>query len=173
MKLIKSGLEKVLGEEKFSKLKETKAYNFGVEAFTMNTFSWVAAAPIELIIAGMDFSEHLKIRLAGVAVNTMTGRPYGIWRDWIFRRMNITEESHWAKKYAGDTIAFTGFQLPLYLLNMTIGGAEPDEMLKSSVSVTLIAGGMGRPYGVYLDEIRNQADLSLEYDLEEEVKLED
>lgn len=167
MPLIKKALEKVIGEEKFEKLKKTKAYTVGVEAFTMNSFSYLVAAPLELGFAGMDFSEHIKTRLAAAVTNTITGRPYGIWRDWVLKKMNVNEDSSKTRKYIADTLAFGGFQLPLYLINMTIGGAELDEMAKSAVPVTLLSGALGRPYGIYLDGVRKSADLPLEYLLNE------
>ncbi len=169
MQLVKRTLEKMLGEERFERVKDSRAYKFGVEAFSMNTFSYATAMPIELCVAGMDLSEHLYTRLAAVATNTLTGRPYGIWRDWLFKKMNIKENSHWAKKYAGDTLAFMGFQLPLYWINMAIGGAEVDEMAKASIPVTLMSGALGGPYGLYLDKVRKACDIPSRY-LSEEKK---
>ena len=166
MAIIKKTLEGILGEERFRNLKEFKSYKFGVEAFAMNTFSYLVAAPVELGIAGMSLGEHIKTRLAAAVTNTLTGRPYGIWRDWIFKKISVRGDSHWTKKYLGDTLAFTGFQLPLYLINMTIGGADFDEMVKASIPVTLMAGAMGRPYGAYLDKVRKECGLELEYEKE-------
>ena len=172
MPLIKNTLEKVVGEEKFEKLKNTKTYKAGVEAFTMNSFSYIIAAPLELGIAGMDLSEHIQTRLAAAVTNTLTGRPYGIWRDWVLKKIGVNENSHWIKKYIGDTAAFAGFQLPLYWINMTIGGAEFDEIMKASTPITFMAGAMGGPYGIYLDRVRKSADLASEY-LEEKPEVEE
>lgn len=163
MTIVKNTLEKILGERRFEKVRDSRAYKFGVEAFTMNTFSYVVAAPIELGIAGMDVYQHLQTRLAAAVTNTLTGRPYGIWRDWIFKLLKVKKESHWTKKYLADTLAFAGLQLPIYLANMVIAGADSDEMIKASIPVTLMAGAMGRPYGAYLDGVRKDCGIESNY----------
>ncbi len=162
MPFIKKTLEKILGEERTERFVNTQSYKFCLETFTMNTFSYVVTAPIELIIAGMDFSEHIKIRAAAAVTNVLVGRPYGIWRDYIFGKFNITKKSRFAKKYIGDTLAFGAF-LPVGWLNMVIGGAELDEMIRYSVTIMGIIGLLGRPYGVYLDFMRTQSGVPLGY----------
>ncbi len=156
MAFVENRLEDLIGKEKFKVVKKSEWYNFSVEAFIMNTFCYVTAAPVELLIAGMDFNEHIKTRALGALVNTMTGRPYGVWRDFVFKKFNVDEESSSLKKYAADTLAFMGFQLPFYWINMTIAGVEFDEMVRSSIPLTFMAGGLGRPYGIYLDCMREQ-----------------
>ena len=59
MKSIKNSLEGILGEERFKKIKDSKAYNWVVEALALNTYSYVIAAPLALGLAGMDFSAHI------------------------------------------------------------------------------------------------------------------
>jgi hypothetical protein len=163
MPFVKKTLERILGEERFDRLKDKGEYKFYVEAFAMNTFSYAFAAPIELLWAGMDFKEHIYTRLAGVVANTLLGRPYGIARDWIFKKLGITSESHWLKKYAGDTLAFAALQMPVYCINMAIAGAEIDEIVNTLVPTTLMIGAIGRPYGAYLDWTRRQCGIEPEY----------
>jgi len=160
MLLIKDPLVKIMGPEKFEKLKESRAYKFIVEAFTMNVFSIVITTPNEMLIAGMDFEEYIRTRIAALLLNTLTGRPYGVWRDWLIRKLRISKESSIGMRYFGDTFSFIGFQLPLYWLSMMFGGAELNEMISASVSLTIIAGLTGRPYGVWLDKFRNECGLS-------------
>lgn len=153
-RFIKNILVKLIGARHFEILKRSHAYKFTVEAFTMNMFSLIITAPNELLIAGMDVDEFVKTRLASMVINTITGRPYGVWRDWFLDRLKIKKESHIFIKYIGDTLAFMGFQLPLYWLSMTIAGAELDEMIKASIPLTVISGLTGRPYGFCLDKFR-------------------
>ena len=157
---IKDGFVKLLGTKRFEKLRESHIYKFTVEAFTMNVFSLLITAPNELLIAGMDIDEFVKTRLASMVINTATGRPYGVWRDWLLDRLKIDKKSHQLAKYFGDTLAFISFQLPLYWLSMAIGGVELNEMIIASIPLTVISGLTGRPYGFCLDKFRIQCGLS-------------
>ena len=80
-RFVQSVLQRLIGKQRFEKLKETSIYRFLVEAFTMNLFSLAITAPNELLIAGMDIDEFIRTRLAAMVINTITGRPYGVWRD--------------------------------------------------------------------------------------------
>jgi hypothetical protein len=159
-RFIQNILVKLLGVKRFEAIKRSPAYKFTVEAFTMNIFSLLITAPNELLIAGMDVDEFVKTRLSSMVINTITGRPYGVWRDWFLDRLRIKKDSHLFKKYLGDTLAFMGFQLPLYWLSMTIASAELDEMIKASIPLTVISGLTGRPYGFCLDKFRFYCGLS-------------
>ena len=160
MYLIKDPLIKIMGNEKFEALKRSRVYKFIVEAFTMNVFSLVITTPNEMLIAGMDFGEYIRTRAAALIINTFTGRPYGIWRDWLMGKLRINEKSSMGKKYIGDTLSFIGFQLPIYWLSLMFGGAELNEMIRACGILTIIAGLTGRPYGVWLDKFRNECGLS-------------
>ena len=160
MLLIKDPLVRIMGNERFKKLKGSRTYRFMVDAFAMNAFSIAICTPNELLIAGMDFEEYIRTRLTALVLNTLTGRPYGVWRDWLIRKVKIRKESPLGMKYVGDTVAFIGFQLPLYWLSMTVGRAELTEMISASMTLTIIAGLTGRPYGVWLDKFRNECGLT-------------
>ncbi|MBW1896862.1 MAG: L-alanine exporter AlaE [Deltaproteobacteria bacterium] len=155
MLLIKDPLVRIMGNERFEKLQGSRTYRFMVDAIAMNAFSFAICTPNELLIAGMDFEEYIRTRLTALVLNTFTGRPYGVWRDWLIRKCKISKESPLGMKYVGDTVAFMGFQLPLYWLSMTVGRAELTEMISAS-----IAGLTGRPYGVWLDKFRNECGLT-------------
>ncbi|MCO7224972.1 L-alanine exporter AlaE [Pleionea sp. CnH1-48] len=135
-----------------------------VDIFAMNSFSYIVALPIELIIAGMSWQEHLKVRLAALVLNTLVARPFGIWRDFVIKRFGIREDSRFIKVYLVDTLVFLSFQLPLYVGNMILGGADWGEIMKASVTVSLIAGLLGRPYGIYLDFIKRRVGLSIAFE---------
>jgi hypothetical protein len=124
------------------------------DTLAMNSFSYGTAVPIELWIAGMSFQAHLQVRLAAVVVNTLTGRPYGLWRSLLFSRLGLDGSAGRWRLYLGDTLAFLSFQLPIYVLNLLLGGASLEAILKASVTATLIAGLLGGPYGLYLDLVR-------------------
>ncbi|MFC6981229.1 L-alanine exporter AlaE [Microbulbifer taiwanensis] len=117
----------------------------------MNSFSWAIAVPIELVLAGMSWQEHLKVRLLAVIFNTLIARPFSLYRNWVMGRFGGRGTLH---AYLVDTFVFLSFQLPLYLGNMYLGGASWAEMATASATFMLIAGALGRPYGIYLDWLR-------------------
>ena len=119
-----------------------------------NTFAYLATMPIELFIAWMDFSEHIRTRLAWVVTNTITARPYWLWRDYLLKKMNLQNRNR-IMIYLWDTISFASFKLPVYWVNTWIWWAEIDEILKSSITILLISWMLWWPYWLYLDMIKN------------------
>lgn len=121
-----------------------------LDIFAMNSFSWAIAIPIELVLAGMGWQEHLKVRLLAVVFNTLIARPFSLYRLWVINRFGGGAFN----AYLLDTFVFLSFQFPLYLGNMLLGGASWVEIATASITFMLIAGGLGRPYGIYLDWLR-------------------
>ncbi len=160
MFIVKDPLVKLIGVDRFEHLKQTRKYRFLVEAFTMNAFSIAISTPNEILLAGMDFREFIRTRIAAMVFNTLTGRPYGIWRDWLLKKIGLTPYSSRGKKYFGDTLAFIGFQLPGYWGCCLIGGVELNETIKASIVLTIIAGLTGGPYGIWLEKFRLECGLS-------------
>ena len=132
---------------------------FWVDVFVMNTFSYVVAAPLELWIAGMSWQAHLQARLIGLLINSIIGRPYGLWREFLVARTGLTEASSGSKKYAVETLIFLSFQLPVYVTILAISGADWDGIVHAAGTACLIAGFLGRPYGIYLDFVRRKVGL--------------
>lgn len=122
-----------------------------LDVFAMNSFSWAIAIPIEVVLAGMSWQEHLKVRLMAVIFNTMIARPFGLYRNWVTNRFGGRGA---LKAYLVDTFVFLSFQFPLYLGNMLLSGASWMEIATASATFMLIAGSLGRPYGIYLDWLR-------------------
>lgn len=131
-----------------------------VDVFVMNTFSYAAAAPLELIIAGMSWQAHLQVRLVALVLNSVIGRPYGLWRDFVFQRFGVGAESGLWRNYLADTAVFLSFQLPLYVINMVLGGADAAGIMKAAATAALLSGFLGRPYGLYLDFVRQLVGLA-------------
>ncbi|SHF74059.1 L-alanine exporter [Microbulbifer donghaiensis] len=124
---------------------------FFLDIFAMNSFSWAIAVPIELLLAGMSWQEHLKVRLLAVIFNTVIARPFSLYRNLIINRFGGGGP---VNTYLVDTFVFLSFQFPLYLSNMVLGGADWAEIATASLTFILIAGALGRPYGIYLDWLR-------------------
>jgi len=130
--------------------------NFWADTFALNTFCYLISIPIELGFAQMTLSTHLTARLIGLFIITGTARPFGIWRDFVFRKMNISASDRGMKPYVVDTLAYLSFELPLYMINMSISGASLMQALKAALIFCVIAGVVGRPYGLYRAYVRRK-----------------
>ncbi|MGL6017918.1 MAG: L-alanine exporter AlaE [Gibbsiella quercinecans] len=134
--------------------KKKRFINSFADIFALNTFCYFTSIPIELGLAQMTLEAHLSARFIGLFIITSTARLSGIWRDWVFRKCKLTNEDKGLIPYLVDTFAYLSFEMPLYLTNLTISGATGEQMLKSILTFCLVAGMIGRPYGIYRIFIR-------------------
>ena len=176
MPIVKKCLERMLGEDRLEKLKDSeflriKPYDAGIDAFCLNTYSYYVAFFFEKILAGMSWKKHLFTRGVAFFTNTPTARPYEKIRTYVFKKLDIGEENP-IKKYIADTFLFMGLQMPLHWGNMTLGTLlekgkiEKEDLVQmaiASFSMIPIGGLLGGPYGLYRDSIRKSAGLSIEY----------
>ena len=128
-----------------------------VDTLSTILFFTILAALTELYVAGMEPTDVLKTRLIMVPLMILTGRPYGVWRDWFFAGTKPTVS--WSKSLI-DGLAFLTFQLPIYGLTLWIAGADFDEIgtLLGSTAVLMLI--VSRPFGLFLQAIRKLADVS-------------
>ena len=104
----------------------------------------------------MTLGTHLSARLVGLFIITSTARPFGIWRDYVFKKFKISDSDKGIKPYLVDTLAYLSFELPLYIINMSISGATLMQAIKAALIFCIIAGFVGRPYGIYRAFIRKK-----------------
>tara|TARA_B110000438_G_scaffold13497_1_gene13053 strand:- start:274 stop:678 length:405 start_codon:yes stop_codon:yes gene_type:complete len=127
-----------------------------IDTLSTILFFTILATLTELYVAGMEPPDVLKTRLIMVPMMILTGRPYGIWRDWFFAGTKPTVL--WSKSLI-DGLAFVTFQLPIYGLTLWIVGANFDQIgtaLGSAVVLMLI---VSRPFGLFLQSMRKLADV--------------
>lgn len=61
------------------------------DTLAMVIFSTIVGAVVEVAVAGLALEQSARIRLAAIPVMLLAGRPYGIYRDWLFRLLgNMT-----------------------------------------------------------------------------------
>lgn len=104
---------------------------------------------VEIVVAGLEPSQSMSIRLAAVPVLLITGRPYGIYRDKLFQRVG----HHPVRPLESlliDSFANATFQVPLYVGLLAWGGASSHQMLVAATTILVVASISGRPYGVFL-----------------------
>ena len=128
-----------------------------VDTLSTILFFTILAALTELYVAGMEPTDVLKTRLIMVPLMILTGRPYGVWRDWFFAGTKPTVS--WSKSLI-DGLAFLTFQLPIYGLTLWITGADFDEISTLLVSTAVLMLIVSRPFGLFLQAMRKLADIS-------------
>ena len=121
----------------------------------MVIFSTLLGALVEIVITELDPVQSLRIRLAAIPLMLISGRPYGLYRDWLFCRIGGVRNAGTAPLLI-DSFANATFQVPLYLGLLAWGGATPSQMLVASVSILVIASVSGRPYGMFLNYCRRR-----------------
>ena len=130
---------------------------FLVDAIATIVFFSVVVALVELLVVGLEPKQVLIARLFMAPVMAATGRPYGLWRDWVFTRLR---PRHRMAKALVDIGAFVSFQLPIYLASLAIVGATVAEMLAAAGTAILGMIILSRPFGVFLEMVRKKAGVS-------------
>lgn len=119
------------------------------DTFALIVFSTVGGALVELFIAGLSVEQTVKTRLGAIPVMLFAGRPYGIYRDWLFRLFGANEGGQ-VKAAITDTFANVSFQVPVYSCLLALNGASLTQIAAAVSSVIVLIIVSGRPYGLFL-----------------------
>ncbi len=146
-------IEKFLGSERYSRWRESKIYRYAVDTGSSLIFYTLANGANELLIAGEDWKTCLKVRAVGSLVNISTAWLYGAYRDAVYNRFGIREDSTF-RKIAADTFTSATFGTPVYA-GLQIGmGVPGDQVLKACSSFFVYSPFIGRFYGIFQDWFR-------------------
>jgi hypothetical protein len=124
-----------------------------VDTLAMIVFATASSMPVEIFILGMSLEQSAKARLVAVPINLLAGRPYGIFRDWVLRKMTAENEGRF-KKGLADTVSYACWQVPQYTLVLTISGANLRQIAVACVITAIFAIFVGWGYGLFLDLVR-------------------
>lgn len=124
---------------------------FIADTLAMVIFSFVTGMAIELLIAKMDIMQSLTSRVVAIPLNLVTARPYGLYRDFIVKRLNVKQR---ILKSLVDILIFVSFQVPVYIFVLLVAGADLEQIIKACSSVIMFFLVLGRPYGLFLDFLR-------------------
>jgi hypothetical protein len=127
---------------------------FLVDTITSILFFTVIVTVVELLVVGLEPKQVLMTRLFMLPVIALTGRPYGLWRDWVFARLR---PSRWLTKAFVDVGTFVSFQLPVYVAALAFAGATAAEILIASGTAILGMSILGYPFGLVLEFVRKRA----------------
>ena len=122
------------------------------DTFALFVFSMLAGMFTEIVVAGLTVEQSLYARLTALPVILITGRPYGLYRDWMWRVWRANEGV--TRRLLADTAALISFQLPVYWVILAFVGATLWQIAAASVTATVILAVSGRPYGALLDVSR-------------------
>jgi hypothetical protein len=119
------------------------------DTFAMVMFSTIVGAFVEVVIAGPTLEQSARVRLAAIPVMLLIGRPYGFYRDFVFRLFGNKNPGR-IKAAALDTFANLTFQVPVYSGLLALNGATIGQILTAVGSIIFVIVLSGRPYGLFL-----------------------
>jgi hypothetical protein len=122
-----------------------------IDSLAMLAFTTVVCASIEMGAVGMTLPQTMHARLGALPVNLATGRPYGLYRDWLIARLCYPCG---IRLIFVEILTFTTFQIPLYLMVLMLVGVDEEQIVTSSLMMILLFGVLGRIYGSFLDRFR-------------------
>lgn len=126
--------------------------SFAADTLALILFFTVTGILNERFIAGLAWEQVLNARLLGAALMVLSGRPYGLWRDWMMQFASNKDSS----RLLWDSLALVSFQVPIYAAILAISGANAQELLQGSLGVTVIMLTLGRPYGAFLNFVKSR-----------------
>ena len=124
-----------------------------------NLYGLVVGGSLDYL-AGLDAEGILASRFSGTIVNTVSGVPYGWWREKTFQ-ITRTDESHGkVRQTLVDLLAFNTFQTPLYAILVGIGSKVSegninwDKMGNGALYLAMISPLIGPTMGWFMDGVR-------------------
>ncbi|MEW5996745.1 MAG: L-alanine exporter AlaE [Candidatus Micrarchaeota archaeon] len=126
------------------------------DTFSGITFSIGVGMANELLIAGLTFEQSLKSRLMSIPANAVFSRPYGMYRDWIYKITKTKADSGQLKKFFVDLGTFITGQITFYAGILALSGANLKQIAVACTSVTVMSPFMGRAMGAWYDLIRTK-----------------
>ena len=126
---------------------------FLADTFALVVFSTVAGMFVEVVIAQMTLTQSVRARVTAIPITLITARPYGGFRDWVFR-LSKADTGGQARRALADIGAFVVFQVPVYATVLLLAGANLRQIAAACATATIILAISGRPYGLLLELCR-------------------
>jgi hypothetical protein len=136
-----------------------RRYGFSMRKFIVDTgtalvFFTFGPGLMEWLIVGLTVHQVMLTRGLMIPVIVVTGRPYGIWRDWLLTRLRPRGA---VAITVVDTAAFISFQVPVYAATLAVAGATVHEIMLAVGTALAFMVLLSRPYGLLLDFVRRRA----------------
>lgn len=110
--------------------------------------------------AGLNLTGIVASRASATAINTVTGGPYGWWREKTFKVTKTTENSRRVRKTLADLLAFNTFQVPVYAAAVAIGSfasegkVDFDKVAHGATYLAAVSPFIGPILGLFMDGFR-------------------
>lgn len=133
------------------------ARSFLADTVALILFFTVTSGLNERFVAGMEWSEVAVSRSLGAVLMVLTARPYGVWRNWIMRRLDPRTR---VGTPLADGAALLLFQVPIYVVILFAGGADLPAVVRGAAGFAILMLLLGRPYGLWLEWVRARCGLA-------------
>lgn len=150
-----TGIEAKLEENKQSSAKKVAL----VDTAGNISYSLIAGSILDYC-AGLNFTGIIASRASATVINSVTGGPYGWWREKTFKITKTNEESGRIKKTLVDLLAFNTFQVPIYSVAVAIGSLvsegkiDMEKVQNGATYLATISPFIGPTLGWYMDACR-------------------
>lgn len=119
------------------------------------TFSVSSGMVIEIFIAQMTVMQSLYSRAVNTPIVMLTARPYGMFRDWMLRKLKVRKDQR-MKYILANQVAYALFFCPQYALVLWLEGATWPQIWKAAGTVALTSPILGAIFGYWLDFVRQK-----------------
>ncbi len=123
------------------------------------TYSLIAGSILDYC-AGLNLAGIVASRTSATAINSVTGGPYGYWREKVFKATRTNERSGKIRKTLVDLLAFNTFQVPIYATAVAIGSLvsegkiDMEKVQNGATYLATISPFVGPTLGWYMDGCR-------------------
>ena len=130
------------------------SFNFVPDTFSSVTFSLVVGSALEIFVYGLSPVQLLKSRAMATPINIVLGGPYGRFRDYVFNKVGVSQESNCLKKAGAAIACFAGFWVPVYSGILYAAGADSKQIATAAVTTALMSVVLAKPYDLYMEKVR-------------------
>jgi hypothetical protein len=123
------------------------------------SYSLIAGSALDCA-AGLPVSGIVTSRASATLMNTVTGGPYGYWREKMYRLTGTNEDSGRIRKTLADLLAFNTFQVPIYGAAVAAGSLVSEgevnweKVGRGAAYLTAISPFIGPTLGLFMDGLR-------------------
>ncbi len=115
--------------------------------------------------AGLDFAGIIASRTSATVMNSVTGGPYGKWRNAVYRFTGTNNESTEGRKYLTELLAFNTFQPYFYAIGVAIGSVIDNgsidglEVHQGIENIVMMSPLVAPTLGAYMNWLRKRTGL--------------
>lgn len=120
------------------------------------SFSLITGIPYELFWLGMTGKECLKSRAVMTLFNLATGKKFGQWSDWIYKKFGVKKNEITAKRFVADLASCISFYTPAYTALIYAITQDAEKTQNTAYTSAVYGAIIGFPYRWYIDLVRGR-----------------